>query len=717
MRRRTFLTCSAAFAASSMIAPFAGAAPEPETSARRRWALTDRSTVYLVGVEGAAVTVDCYDARDAPDGETLRRASVGNGRPPDETMIAVGPEAEPVAWRVAVWHQPDPLTLRLVLAADEYPLDAEIAFAIDAATGVLSRSTVIRHSGIGPAVEITASNAFSLTIHEPIDGVRHLAGAWAREAQVQRGSGALPLVLESRVGKTGFDFQPYLALRARASTYLCQLGWSGNWALRAVPASPGVTLSGGLNNWQFRDRLGATGSLPLPLVLFGRFDGGLNSATQRLHDYRRAHRPDPDRPIPVQFNSWYPYFGEPSADAMLPLVPLAKRLGCEAFVVDAGWHSADEGDVDAEWMERTGDWRTSRRRFPNGLREVSAHCREHGLRFGLWFEPEVIGRFSAIRREHPEWLHHIDGRPPEEGERAVLHLGVPAARRHAFERITRILSGAGVGWMKWDFNVDLGAGGWAPGLPQVLTDQDPLVAHYRGVYKLQDAIRRWFPDLVLEMCAGGGGRMDCELLSHAHVNWLSDWPGAIRKLAIHIGAQLAHPAVVCNDWLVEWPPHSIAGFDAEETDGIDERGDLLFRLRVAMLGSFGISAPIDRWPEADLTTAAEHVALYREKLRAIIHHGDQYLLTRAPPVDGEGDWAAIWYVAKDGLSGVLFAFRLVGDAASRVFPLPGLLAERRYLAEMYSGASTWATGEALAAGLTVDIRERFQSELCLVTAR
>jgi hypothetical protein len=70
----------------------------------------------------------------------------------------------------------------------------------------------------------------------------------------------------------------------------------------------------------------------------------------------------------------------------------------------------------------------------------------------------VIGSLSAIRRTHPEW-------------------------------------------MKWNFNADLGAGGWAPGLPETLTDQDPLVAHYDGLYRLQDAIRRWVPDLILEMCA------------------------------------------------------------------------------------------------------------------------------------------------------------------------------------------------------------------------
>jgi alpha-galactosidase len=87
----------------------------------------------------------------------------------------------------------------------------------------------------------------------------------------------------------------------------------------------------------------------LPTVVFGRFAGGLNAATQRLHDWRRARRPNADRVMPVQFNSWYPYFGEPTAEAMLAFVPVAKRLGCEAFVVDAGWYRTDEGDSAENW--------------------------------------------------------------------------------------------------------------------------------------------------------------------------------------------------------------------------------------------------------------------------------------------------------------------------------------------------------------------------------
>jgi alpha-galactosidase len=674
------------------------------------------SNRYVIELRGPAVICDCYRPGDDP-GESPAATAESFER---AAMVLEGDDRRPVSWHVSVWHRPNPLALRIALSGVEVPLEAELLFRVDAATGLLRRSTVVHHRGSGPDVDIAATLAFWYGTHEPIDEVRCLAGAWAQETQIRRSDGATPLVLESRAGKTGFAYQPYLALSTKNSTYLCQIFWSGNWALQVAPSPQGAVVFGGLNNWQFGYRLTAGGNnvLRLPTVLFGRFDGGLNMATRRLHDYRRKHRPDPERAIPVQFNSWYPYLGEPNAAAMLALVPLAKRLGCEAFVVDAGWFRTDEDDSAAEWTARTGDWHTSHLRFPNGLREISAACREQGMRFGLWFEPEVIGSLSAIRERHPEWLHHLEGQSPPAKSRAILNLGVPAARRYAFERVTRILSRVGVDWMKWDFNADLGAGGWALGLPDTLTDQDPLLAHYEGLYRTQDAIRRWFPDLILEMCASGGGRMDGELLSHAHVNWVSDQPGPLRKLAIHFGTQLAHPAVVCNDWLIEWPRGRIAGYDDDEDSiGLDERCDLPFRLRVAMLGSFGISAPIDRWPEADLVIAAEHVALYRNKLRSIIHHGDQYFLTPPPRLDGSGEWAAIWYVAKDGSNGVLFAFRLLSSERSRVFPLAGLISEKGYQATLFSeGITTDTSGEALAQGIIITVPGQFQSELVVVEA-
>ena len=716
MRRRDFIATGAAAtalpnAAVATALPNAAAATAlPITAASaeaQSWDLPTNTGGYQVTIAGAVLAIACLPPGNAGAAGSPNLAEMA-------PLLGLGPEQQPVVWSLAEARRPNVNTLLLRLRADDQPCQARITLAVDTA-GFLHITTALRHVGDGPDITVTATNVANIQIPGPIDDVLYLSGAWSQETQIQRGHRAdQPLVLQSRDGKTGFGDQPYLAVRAPGVSYLCQLLWSGNWQMRAEPTDGGVSLSAGLNNWHFHHVLRAGGVLTLPTLLFARVAGDLNAATQRLHDARRALRPNPNRVTPVQFNSWYPYQGEPNAATMLAVLPTAKALGCEAFVLDAGWYRTDDDDSDAPWEARTGDWHTSRRRFPGGLREIGAACRDLGMRFGLWFEPEVIGSLSAIRRLHPTWLHHIDGQPPRDSDRAVLNLGLPAARQHVFDRVSALGTAIGIGWLKWDFNTDLGAGGWAPGLPADLTGQDPLVAHYLGLYRLQDAIRTAFPSMILEMCASGGGRMDGGILSHGHLNWISDQPNALHKLAIHFGSHLAHPAVVCNDWLVEWPPESIVGYDVDPAV-VDRRGDLAFRLRVAMLGSFGISARVDLWPTADRAVAAAHVHLYQSRLRAIIHHGDQYLLTRAPAADGSGDWAVIWYAAKDRSAGALFAFRLNGPSTRRV-ALPGLPQDRRYRVSPFDGTATLRTGAELADGLMVSLADSFSSALYLIEA-
>ncbi len=350
------------------------------------------------------------------------------------------------------------------------------------------------------------------------------------------------------------------------------------------------------------------------------------------------------------------------------------------------------------------------RLFPHGLEELSSFCRDQGVGFGIWFEPEAVSPSAAVRREHPEWLHVVGGRPTPAGQRAILNLGIPEARVFVRERILRVLHSTGATWMKWDFNTNLLQGGWAPGVPEELAHQDPLVAHYRGLSQLQDELRTALPELTLEMCAGGGGRFDPALLSHAHTNWMSDQTQSLINLAIHFGSQLAHPAIECNDWLIEWPPHD--GLHANHA--VDERGDVAFRTRVAMLGTFGISAPVERWSEEDFATVTNHVRWYKEIVRPLLQSGDQYLLTGARPLDGNGDWAAVWYAAKDAERGILFAFRLVSDEAERIFALPGLDPDAAYHVRSPEDWSAVRTGAELATGLAVMADIPFRSALIAV---
>jgi len=242
-------------------------------------------------------------------------------------------EGRPVAWALAGWRR-DGAALEVTLAAAGLPLEAVARLAV--AAGVVAWRTTLRHRG-GAAVAVTAARSALVAMPGPVARIHTLTGAWALETQPHVLPAAqAPLVLGSRSGRTGFAFQPWVALEGAQEWLLCELLWSGNWRLELRPDDDGMAVLAGLEPAGFCHVLADGAVLALPELLLARADG-LGAATRRLHDARRRLRPDPDRAVPVQFNTWFPFPGEPEATRLLEVVPLAARLGCEAFVLDAGW--------------------------------------------------------------------------------------------------------------------------------------------------------------------------------------------------------------------------------------------------------------------------------------------------------------------------------------------------------------------------------------------
>ena len=180
LRRRDFLAGSAA-----TLAARTAVAQVPT------WTLTSRRNCYVVRLSGVALVCDCQVPNDdlEPPGVPAEAAIVVAGR-------------QPVNWRVATSHQANPHTLRIALAALDHPFAADVVHAIDPDTGILSRTTLLRHLGVGPAVDISATLAFWYRVNEPIERLLYLAGDWAHETQLRRGQSNIPLELESRAGKT-----------------------------------------------------------------------------------------------------------------------------------------------------------------------------------------------------------------------------------------------------------------------------------------------------------------------------------------------------------------------------------------------------------------------------------------------------------------------------------------------------------------------------------
>jgi alpha-galactosidase len=594
-------------------------------------------------------------------------------------------------FELAEWRhvdETDGVTLEIDLEAGAVQLRSR--WQVDAVNDVVTHAAELTNGGATSCV-LAQADSVALLLPEATS-TTFLTGQWIRETQRCTAAAAAPLLLESRSGKTGFEHAPYLAVHGRGYTAALLLAWSGNWFLRTVP-EPATSrdrvpmlVRAGLHPGDLRHELRPSESLPLPVVRLALSTDGLDAVTQRLHRHRRARLAHRRVPPPVQFNSWYPHQERPTLRDMSSLAEHAGALGCEVFVQDAGWYAnlGTNGHGD-DWWACVGDWATATDRFPGGMAALADRVRALGMQFGLWFEPEAVASDSQLARQHPDWMHATASAGPG---RRIADLGQEAVRAHLAEVIGAVLSEAGATWMKWDYNLNL--------VPDVsgAAGPDPVVAHVLGVYDLQERLLRTMPGLALEMCAGGGGRFDDAVVERAHTNWMSDQTQPLANLSIHFGSQLLHLPEECNDWLVDWPPHDThAGLTP-----VDTRGDLHLRAAVGMLGSFGISAPLDRWSAQERAEVAGHVAWFKERIRPLFANADQYLLGAQPSLEGDGDWAGVWYVTPDGARGHLSTFRLADASRSWEPALAGLDPERTYAITSSIGASATLTGRELAEG-------------------
>ena len=251
----------------------------------------------------------------------------------------------------------------------------------------------------------------------------------------------------------------------------------------------------------------------------GRVKGGLTCALQELNSVRRLIRlPHPDmEKMPVIFNDYMNcLMAEPTTERLLPVINVAAEVGCEYFVVDAGWFST----LQETWWTSVGEWKESPDRFPNGgFVKVMDHIRAKGMVPGLWLEMEVVGITSPVAKKFPDaWFFQRDGRRVIDHGRYQLDYRNPEVRKHADGILDRVIRDYGVGYIKNDYNINAGPG------TDFKADAlgDGLLEHNRAFLAWMDSVMERHPGLVVENCASGGMRMDYASLSHHSIQSTSD---------------------------------------------------------------------------------------------------------------------------------------------------------------------------------------------------
>ncbi len=327
---------------------------------------------------------------------------------------------------------------------------------------------------------------------------------------------------------------------------------------------------------------------------------GFEGAAARLTAVRRAiRRPHDDGSrLPVIFNDYMnTLMGNPTTERLLPLVGAAAEAGAEYFCIDAGWYA----EIDENWWGSVGAWLPSRTRFPGGITEVLDRIREAGMVPGLWLEPEVVGVGSEVAKRLPaDAFFQRAGQLVVEHGRYHLDLRHPAAVGHLDHVVDFLVGELGVGYLKMDYNIDVGPGTDTGGL----SAGAGLLAANRAQLDWLDAVLDRHPGLVIENCSSGGMRTDYALLSRMQLQSTSDQQDYLRYPPIAAAA----PAAIAPEQAAVW-----AYPQPEFTDD-----EIAFTMASAMLGRVHLSGHLNRMSDPQRELVAEAVRVYKTSLRSVI---------------------------------------------------------------------------------------------------
>jgi alpha-galactosidase len=424
-------------------------------------------------------------------------------------------------------------------------------------------------------------------------------GRWGRERVPQRGpfrSGTW--LREGRRGRTGSDAAYVLHAGTpgfgfgSGEVWGVHLAWSGNQRLLAERTADGTrVLAGSELLLPGEVRLGPGERYTGPW-LYGSYGHGLDESARRFHRYLRARPRHPSAARPVTLNVWEAVYFDHDLDTLLRLADVAAAVGVERYVLDDGWFGGRRDDT-----RGLGDWYVSPKAWPHGLHPLTERVVDRlGMGFGLWVEPEMVNPDSELARAHPDWV--MSARrdwPVESRHQQVLNLGIPECYAHVRDRIEALLAEYPISYLKWDHNRDLTEAG-----DQHRGGRPGVHAQVSALYRMLAEIRHRHPDLEIESCSAGGGRVDLGILELTDRVWVSDCIDPLeRQHAQRWAGQLLPPELL----------GSHVASERSHTTG--RRHDLAFRAATAVFGHFGIEWNLLAATAAERAELAAWVAFYR----------------------------------------------------------------------------------------------------------
>ena len=391
--------------------------------------------------------------------------------------------------------------------------------------------------------------------------------------------------------------------------WFSQIEWSGGCRFTVD-----YNAQQGRNNTYLSYKAEITGTAPLiilskgesyttPEVHIGLVHGGIDEAVNEMHTHIRKsvlNMPEAD-PSALFIGCGMGAEHDMSVETSKTFIDQFAEMGGEVFIVDAGWQNPPHKEM--MWGEFNGLNVPDSDRYPNGLKELSDYCHKKGMKFALWVEIERLGKFCPMFNEKPEWrLKNVFGEQSEN----LIDMTNPESAKWAEEELARIITEYKLDLLRVDFNVNFreyfAMKNTSFGFKECVS-----LRHYKTVYAMYRRLKKRFPNVIFENCAGGGARTDLGMMKAFNHTWVSDCQRYPRSVFITNGMTMVLPP--------ERVDRLFAGMGCHEDGPIDSH------IRNTMLGhmSLNVVAPAETFANPKQMEFVKHsVHLYKSFIRPLL---------------------------------------------------------------------------------------------------
>lgn len=567
-------------------------------------------------------------------------------------------------------------TLTTVRLKDKvYPFYINVCYKAYTNVDMIETWTEISHSEKKPVCLTQFASAY-LPIRRGNVWLSHLSGSWANEGQLtqeplQPGMTIIKNKDGARNSHTShaevmfsLDGTPQENRGRVIGAALC---YTGNYKLRIdTDDSDYHQFYAGINEENSSYTLSKKEIFRTPAVALTYTDEGLSGASRNFHKWGRMYKLAHGNKVrDILLNSWEGVYFDINQKGMDQMMGDIASMGGELFVMDDGWF----GDKYPRKNDSSslGDWVVDKNKLPEGIEGLVRDAKKHGIKFGIWIEPEMANTTSELYEKHPEWILKAPQRDPvlgRGGTQVVLDLANPEVQDFVFKVVDDLMTQhPDLAYIKWDANMPI----MNHGSNYLTADNQShmYIEYHRGFEKVCQRIRAKYPDLIIQACASGGGRANYGYLPYFDEFWVSDNTDALQRVYMQWGTSYFFPAIAMASHISAAPNHQTF-----------RTIPLKYRIDVAMSGRLGMEIQPKNMTDEEKDLCRKAIADYK-KIRPIVQLGDIYRLVS--PYDHQGV-ASLMYTSPEKDKAVFYWWKtehFVNQHLPRV-TMAGLDPEKTY---------------------------------------